>query len=103
MSKLFTGSICLTDLLDKASIQHSAFSKSQKNGKVYANILIWENDKLDNFGNTHSLQLNSTKEKKIVEGSVYIGNAKPVESKSPQLISNDDAKSFTQVKDELPF
>ena len=70
MSKLFSGSICLTDIVENAKKAHSAFSKSQTNGKVYANILIWENDEADKYGNTHSLQLNSTKEKKETEVQV---------------------------------
>lgn len=80
---MFTGSICLTDLIESARKTHSAFSKSQNNGKVYANILIWENDEPDKYGNTHSLQLSSSKEKRESEEKVYIGNAKPIESKPP--------------------
>lgn len=87
MSKLFTGSICLTDLIESAKKSHSAFSKSQKNGKVYVNIILWENDEADKYGNTHALQLSSTKDKRESEGKVYIGNAKPVE---PNPVTNSD-------------
>ncbi len=83
MSKLFSGYVCVNDLIDQAKKGHSAFTKSEKNGKVYANILIWENDEADKYGQTHAIQLNSTKEKKEAEGKIYIGNAKPVEAKSP--------------------
>lgn len=103
MSKLLSGSVCITDLIEQAKKTHSAFTKSQTNGKVYANILIWENDEADKYGNTHALQLNSTKEKKEAEGKIYIGNAKPIERKEPLPLNEDDAKSFTGVVDDLPF
>lgn len=103
MSKLFSGSICLTDLIDAAKRQHSAFTKSQQNGKIYCNILLWENDDKDDYGNTHSMQLNSTKEKKEQEGKIYIGRAKPVEKKEPAPISQNDAASISEVVDDLPF
>jgi len=103
MSKLFTGSICLTDLLEQAKKAHSAFTRSQVNQKVYANILIWENDEVDKYGNTHSLQLNSIKDKKEIEGKIYIGNAKPIERKEPVPITQEEAKTFTDAVDDLPF
>ena len=103
MSKLFTGSICLTDLLEQAKKTHSAFTRSQANQKVYVNILVWENDEKDKYDNTHSFQLNSTKDKKEAEGKIYIGNAKPIERKEPVPLSQDDAKTFTDAVDDLPF
>lgn len=103
MSKLFTGSICLTDLLEQAKKAHSAFTRSQANQKVYANILIWENDEVDKYGNTHSLQLNSAKDKKEAEGKIYIGNAKPIEKKEPTPLTQNDTKTFTADESDLPF
>lgn len=103
MSKLFSGSICVTDLLENAKKMHSAFSKSQTNGKVYASILIWENDEPDKYSNTHSLQLNSTKEKKESEERVYIGNAKPIERKEPKPLTDKDAAEISEPIDDLPF
>lgn len=103
MSKLFSGSICLTDIIENAKKQHSSFVKSQTNGKVYCNILIWENDGTDKYGNTHSMQLNSSKEKKETEERVYIGNAKPIERKEPQPITQNDVKTFTEDINDLPF
>lgn len=83
MSKLFGGSICLTDLVEQARKGHSAFTKSPKNGKVYCNIVVWENDQEDKYGHTHAFQLSSTKEKREAEGKIYFGNVKPIESKTP--------------------
>lgn len=81
-SQLFGGSICITEIIEKMKSGHSAFSKAQ-NGKVYANILIWQNSEPDKFGNTVSVQLSSTKDKREKEEKVYIGNAKKLESNRP--------------------
>lgn len=82
-SQLFGGSICVTDLMDMLKNKHSAFSKSNKNGKVYCNILIWQNDEEDKFGNNVSLQLSSSKDMRDKEEKVYIGNAKRLETSKP--------------------
>lgn len=73
MGKLKTGSICISDILDNEN--HSAFYTG-KNGKRYANIVIWENDQPDQYGNSASIQLNSAKDKREAEKKVYIGNIK---------------------------
>lgn len=75
MSKMITGSICLTDIIDKAKQGHSAFNKAQ-NGKVYCNILVWENDEPDKFNNNFSVQLNPKKDADESEKKQYIGNMK---------------------------
>lgn len=103
MSKLFTGSICLTDIVESAKKAHSSFVKSQTNGKVYCNVLLWENDEHDKFGNTHSLQLNSAKDKRDAEGKIYVGNFKPAEAKDPKPLSTTEAKGIGDMVDGLPF
>ena len=95
MSTLNTGSICLTDLISKAKEGHSAYTKAA-NGKIYVNILIWENDEADKYGNTISLQLQSKKESSEREGKVYFGNAKKFEKKEPQSLSIGEANSMIQ-------
>ncbi len=103
-SKLFTGSICVSDILEQLRKPHSAFMKSPKNDKIYANILIWENMNPDEDWKTISLQLNSTKEMKEQEGKIYIGNASPMKSKEPVPLTADEAKSFLDTtNDNLPF
>lgn len=102
MSQLFTGSICLSDLIDMAKRQHSSFNKSQGNQKIYANIKIWLNDEPDKFGNSIGLQLNSSKEMKDVEKTFYIGNAKKVESATPQPLSQSDIGGL-DLPSDLPF
>ena len=98
-SKLYTGSVCLTDLIEKAKEKHSSVSKSASNGKIYVNVLLWENETVDKFGNSHSLQLNSTKEKKEAEGKVYVGNFKPVELKQTATTE----VSAADLPSDLPF
>jgi hypothetical protein len=89
---MFGGSLCVTDILEMAKKGHSAFSKSAKNDKVYMNVVIWQNDKPDEYGNSMSIQLSSVKEKRDVEkdkfGKGYIGNAKIIETTKP--VSNND-------------
>lgn len=96
---MFTGSICLTELVEQAKKGHSAFSKAN-NGKIYFNILEWLNDEADKYGNTISIQLNSTKEKKDSEGKVYIGNCKPLEQKP---ITQNEVNTLANEVDDLPF
>lgn len=78
-NRLLTGSLCLTDIVEKAKQGHSAFTKAA-NGKIYFNFLQWLNSEPDKFGNQSSLQLNSKKDKKDEEGKQYIGNAKFMEA-----------------------
>lgn len=124
MSDLFYGSICLTDLLDFAkNKKHSAFSRG-KNGKVYANIKVWINDRKDEYNNDASIQLSPSKEMKDKDGTPYIGNLKKSDKNSQPLseraASNIDddlsgipergsavgagpADNVTQPIDDLPF
>lgn len=98
-SQLFYGSICISDLAEKAKQGHSAFTKGQ-NGKVYANIAVWQNDEADQYGNSMAIQLQSTKEKKETEGKVYLGNCKKSE---PKQLSQNEAKGIGEQFDDLPF
>ena len=101
MAILLNGSLCLTDLINQAKNQHSAFTKA-KNGKIYFNFTQWVNDEADDYGNVSSVQLNSTKEKKESEGKVYVGNAKKAEAKAPEPISATDISELPE-DDEMPF
>jgi len=80
-SEFILGSMCLTTLIEKAKQGHSAFSKSQKDGKVYFNYAEWINDEPNDFGQHSSILLSSSKEKKEEEGKVYVGNGKKFENK----------------------
>ena len=102
MAILLNGSICLSDLIAQAKLQHSAFSKA-KNGKVYFNFTQWVNDEPNDYGHHSSVQLNSSsKENLDKEGKIYIGNAKKSEAKAPEPISATDISELPD-DDDLPF
>jgi len=86
--------------MDKAKESHSAFTKAE-NGKIYFNIKIWENDELDKFGNSMSVQLNPKKDAPEAEQKIYLGNCKPIEIKQSPVTANE----LDQVVniDDLPF
>lgn len=99
MSKLFTGSICLSDLNAAAKAGDKAFTRG-KNGKIYCNIALWINDDADQYGNNGSLQLRRAKDDTAEK--VYVGNVKefktanePVQTVKAELVEDDD--------DQLPF
>ena len=103
-NKLYQGSICVTDLLDQLKSGHSSFTKSATNGKIYCNILLWENKELDKYGNSHSVQLNSKKELKDKEEKAYVGNCKPIQKKEgSQNITQNDIKSISIDTSDVPF
>ena len=101
MAKLITGSICLTELIAKAKEGHTAFSKAQ-NGKIYCNILVWENDTPDKYGNHYSVQLNPKKDAPETEKKQYIGNMKYLEQASAPVDTETDLPSDDEME-KLPF
>ena len=103
-NKLYSGSICVTDLLEQLKNGHSSFVKVASNGKIYCNVLLWENSELDKYNNSHSLQLNSKKENKDKEVKAYVGNFKPIEKKNFQsAITNSDLNQILPNESDLPF
>ena len=74
MSKRHIGSIDLTSLGEAVRSNHSAITLAN-NGKKYANIVIWENDAPDQYGNTISIQLQAQKDSQ--DAKIYVGRAKP--------------------------
>ena len=90
----------MTTILEQAKAGHSAFSKAE-NGKIYFNVGMWQNDELDKFGNSYSMQLNSKKEKQETEAKVYIGNLKVMEKKETPITATD-IPSVEEISD-LPF
>lgn len=74
-SKMYRGSICLDDLIELQKKGHSAFSKSGSNGKTYVRVIVWVNEKFDEWGNDCGIQMSSKKDLREAEGTIYIGNA----------------------------
>lgn len=111
MSQLFYGSLDVTTLLENLKSKHSSFTKG-KNGKIYASINVWLNDQKDEFGNTMSVQINPSKEKKDIDKKIYIGNlkqsegAKPISDKDVDNVQTDydiptKAKSETSSESDI--
>lgn len=111
MAILVNGSLCLTDMIEKCKAGHSAFRKSDKNGKIYVSYTEWINDEPNQHGQHTSILLNSTKEKKDEEGKVYIGNGKKSEGGGGSPVAANDSSldistapvSGTQAEENLPF
>jgi len=99
--KMITGSLCLTDILARAREKHSAFTKAN-NGKIYLSVLLWENEKEDNYGNTFSVQLNASKDAPEIERGLYIGNLKRVEARGPSPMGDEEVEAMP-ADDDLPF
>lgn len=98
MSKQLIGSICLSDLIDFAKKQHTAFTKAD-NGKIYANVKVWVNETKDKLGNDASIQILP----KVDTGFnfEYIGNLRFVEPKNKTITQSDILEMSDD--DDLPF
>ena len=101
MARMITGSLCLNEILEQAKAKHSAFSKAQ-NGKIYFNVLIWENDEPDKFNNNFSVQLNASKEAPETEKKKYIGNLKYLATNAQSLAHLETPAEIPAIED-LPF
>mgnify|MGYP000656251367 CR=1 FL=1 len=100
--KFYTGSICLTDILENAKAGHSSFSRSEKNQKVYFNVKMWVNEDADQYGNHAQLLLNQKPDKE--QDKIYIGNFKLSEKKEPtEMTTREITEMATQIDDDLPF
>lgn len=99
--KLMTGSICLSELNEQAKKAHSAFSRSQKNQKIYVNVKVWLNDEADQHGNHASIQLNPKQDAETEK--VYIGNLKYLEKKEPAPLKKEEVSEEIPIDDDLPF
>lgn len=108
MGKIISCSICLTDI-PKATITEAS------NGKKYLNFVVDEKRETDQYGKTHSVYIQQSKEQREAkEPKTYIGNGKefgfgstsenPTNSNEP---SRDAQKAgFADepyMKDDLPF
>ena len=82
--------------LDVTKLDKTAFFKG-KSG-TYVDLVLWENDEPDQYGNTHSVKQDMGKERRR-EKTPYVGNAKPFgnpvkvmapENKPPVVEDDDD-------------
>lgn len=76
MSKMLSGSICVSDI-DKNKLTKA------KNGKLYLPIVVWLNDKEDEYENIASIQTSQTKqEREDKVKATYLGNLKDFSKES---------------------
>jgi hypothetical protein len=77
------GSICLDDLFAASKAGHTSVTTA-KNGKKYAQIIIWTNDTPDQYGKMGSVQLSQPKD--ATDKKVYIGSLDaPKEAAKPEV------------------
>lgn len=102
MSRLRTASLCFTDILEAAKAGHTAFSRSDKNQKVYFNIAIWDNEEKNKFGQDVSIQLSPKKDTPFER--LYIGNGERQEY-TPSITENTPEEPVIPegTSDDLPF
>ena len=96
MSVSYYGSIDFSKLIEQAKAGHKAFSKSEKNGKIYLNVDVYVKDEVDQFGNIASIRgtfKGATKEDKF-----YFANLKESQF-NEQKVEVSDISDL----DDLPF
>lgn len=97
MSELINVGICLSDI-PKNQI------KRAKNGKAYANIVVAERRETDQYGNTHTVYMNQTKEERQANmDRIYIGQGKGVAFNSVGSVENIQSLPSVDEYDDLPF
>lgn len=96
MAQSFYGSIDFSKLIEQAKAGHKAFTKSEKNGKIYLNVDVYIKDEVDQYGNIASIRgtfKGATKEDKF-----YFANLKP----STPIEEKVEASDLSDL-DELAF
>lgn len=76
--------------------------KTGKNGKVYTQIVIDEKKQIDDYGNSHAVYMNQSKEEREAKTpKVYIGNGK--EFKFNGGSNNSQKQEQKKSSSNLPF
>ena len=99
-NKLFTGSICYTDLVQMMKTGKYRGIKSERNGKVYININVWLNSEPDQYGNDGAIQLQPKEEFREERLNRYVGNIKEYKRQEPKEAAVTD---FDDSDDDMPF
>ena len=87
MAQSFYGSIDFSKLIEQAKAGHKAFTKSEKNGKIYLNVDVYVKDEVDKFGNIASIRgtfKGATKEDKF-----YFANLKESQFNEQKVEASD--------------
>jgi len=97
MAQSYYGSIDFSKLIEMAKAGHKAFSKSEKNGRIYLNIDVYVKDEVGQYGDKASIRATYKGAEK--EDKFYFANLKesaPYEA--PEVTTND-----LETLDDLPF
>ena len=100
MSSLIRVSIDLTKI-DKSKI------KNHTNGSKYLELVIDEKREADQYGNTHAVYINQTKEEREKQVKrCYLGNGKIYHfgnNNAPQQTNTQQSAPPPHANDDLPF
>jgi hypothetical protein len=97
MAQSFYGSIDFSKLLEQAKAGSKAFTKSEKNGKIYLNIDVYVKDEVDQYGNIASIR--GTFKGAEKEDKFYFANLKQSQSNGSAPVESTEIPSV----DDLPF
>jgi hypothetical protein len=97
MAQSFYGSIDFSKLLEQAKAGSKAFTKSEKNGKIYLNIDVYVKDEVDQYGNIASIR--GTFKGAEKEQKFYFANLKESQSNGSAPVQQNEIPSV----DDLPF
>lgn len=97
MAQSFYGSIDFSKLLEQAKAGSKAFTKSEKNGRIYLNIDVYVKDEVDQYGNIASIR--GTFKGAEKEDKFYFANLKESQSNGSAPVQQNEIPSV----DDLPF
>ena len=93
----YYGSIDFSKLLEQAKAGNKAFTKSEKNGRIYLNVDVFIKDEVDQYGNIASIR--GTFKGAQKEDKFYFANLK----ESAPFVEQQSALNEIPETDDLPF
>jgi len=97
MAQGYYGSIDFSKLLEMAKSGSKAFTKSEKNGKIYLNIDVYVKDEVDQYGNIASIR--GTFKGAEKEEKFYFANLKESQNTGSTPVEVNEIPDV----DNLPF
>lgn len=97
MAQGYYGSIDFSKLLEMAKSGHKAFSKSEKNGKIYLNVDVYVKDEVGQYGDIASIR--GTFKGAAKEDKFYFANLK----ESAAFVEEQPSANEIPNEDSLPF
>lgn len=96
MNELITIGICLTDLPKEKM-------KRAENGKLYINLCVSQRREVDQYGNTHTVFVQQTKEEREARADkCYVGNGKAYTMAAPRPETIAEMPAAENI-DDLPY